>query len=206
MISTRRTGFSLIEALVVLAIGGMALAVIFSIGVKAGDSGFALGRRALSVADADVALMDFRSLVRSISLRPPATIDPQNDQVIIGSRKRLEADIITERATACAPSGWQGRLILSIDIEQGRQVLNCQAGALKVALMTLPAGQEAQLAYSSDQSTWLSQYESPPQTLNAESFRRQLLWVRLTAGPRLDVVEASFSSAPGLWIRPSADF
>ena len=38
MQTARRAGFSLIEALVVLAIGGMALAVIFSIGIKAGDT------------------------------------------------------------------------------------------------------------------------------------------------------------------------
>ena len=206
MQSARRSGFSLIEALVVLAIGGMALAVIFSIGVKAGDTGFALGRRAMSVADADVAQMDFRSLVSSLSLRPPNTIDPDSDRPVIGSAKKLEADVVTERATACAPNGWQGRLTLSIDVAEGRQVLNCQAGERIVALMTLPAGQDATLAYSTDLMNWVSQYESPPQMMTIDHFKHQKLWVRLKAGPRLDVIEVGYSGAPMLWIRSSADF
>lgn len=202
----RRPGFSLIEALVVLAIGGMAMAVIFSIGLKAGDTGFALGRRAMSVADTDVAVMDLRSLIRSIALRPPATINPDYDQRLFGTPQRLEADVVTQRATLCTPTGWSGRLILSIEVEEGRQVLNCQAGSQKRTIMALPPGQEARLSYSVNQINWQDQYQSPEQTINAENFRSQTLWVRLTGGPRLEVIEAAYSSQPGLWIRPSVDF
>ena len=92
MQTARRAGFSLIEALVVLAIGGMALAVIFSIGIKAGDTGFSLGRRAMSVADADVAISDLRAIIRSLSLRPPAAIVEGVDRPIVAGPDRLEAD------------------------------------------------------------------------------------------------------------------
>ena len=66
----QRSGFSLIEALVVLAIGGMALAIIFSIGIKAGDTGFSLGRRAMSAADLDVSVSDVRVLIAPFPAHP----------------------------------------------------------------------------------------------------------------------------------------
>lgn len=140
MQTARRAGFSLIEALVVLAIGGMALAVIFSIGIRAGDTGFSLGRRAMSVADADVAISDLRAIIRSISVRPPISILEGVDQPIVASPERLEADVVMERATGCAPQGWAGRLTLSIEPQAGERVLMCQAGPRKTPIMTLPRG------------------------------------------------------------------
>lgn len=110
-----RSGFSLIEALVVLAIGGMALAIIFSIGVKAGDTGFGLGRRAMSAADSDVAASDLRTLIRSLALRPPDTFLGGLDQPVVGDPIRLEGDVVIERATQCAPQGWAGRLVLAVE-------------------------------------------------------------------------------------------
>ena len=41
-------GFSLMEAMVVLIIGGMALMLVFAIGGRAAEIGFGLGRRALA--------------------------------------------------------------------------------------------------------------------------------------------------------------
>lgn len=102
MQTARRSGFSLIEALVVLAIGGMALAVIFSIGIKAGDSGFSLGRRAMSVADADVAVSDLRSIIRSVSVRPPASMLEGVDQPILAAPDRLEVCLSSEHLAQIA--------------------------------------------------------------------------------------------------------
>lgn len=207
MQTARRAGFSLIEALVVLAIGGMALAVIFSIGIKAGDTGFALGRRAMSVADADVAISDLRAIIRSISLRPPATIVEGVDQPIVAGPERLEADAVMERATGCAPQGWAGRLTLTIETQGAERVLMCQAGPRKTPIMTLPRGATAAFSYSSDSATWVAAFESPRAPSNdTESFRSQSLWVRLHAGPTLDIVDLAASGRPERWTRPDAAF
>lgn len=207
MQTARRAGFSLIEALVVLAIGGMALAVIFSIGIKAGDTGFALGRRAMSVADADVAISDLRSIIRSISLRPTATILEGVDQPIVAGPERLEADAVMERATGCAPQGWAGRLILSLETQGGERVLMCQAGSRKTPIMTLPHGATAAFSYSTDSMIWSPAFESPRAPANdMESFHSQALWVRLNGGPTLDIVDLAASGRPERWTRPDAPF
>jgi len=207
MQTARRAGFSLIEALVVLAIGGMALAVIFSIGIKAGDTGFSLGRRAMSVADADVAISDLRAIIRSISLRPPATIVEGVDLPIIAGPERLEADAVMERATSCAPQGWAGRLILTIETQGPERVLMCQAGQHKTPIMTLPRGATPAFSYSSDSAIWTPAFESPRRPSNeTESFRSQSLWIRLHAGPALDILDIAASGRPERWTRPDAAF
>lgn len=208
MQTARRSGFSLIEALVVLAIGGMALAVIFSIGIKAGDTGFSLGRRAMAVADADVAISDLRSIIRSISLRPTAMIIEGVDQPVIAGPLRLEADAVMERATGCAPQGWAGRLTLTIETQGAERVVMCQAGPRKTPIMTLPRGSAAAaFSYSSDRAAWVSAFESPKAPSNdTESFRSQSLWVRLRGGPTLDIVDMAASGRPERWTRPDAAF
>jgi prepilin-type N-terminal cleavage/methylation domain-containing protein len=207
MQTASRSGFSLIEALVVLAIGGMALAVIFSIGIKAGDSGFSLGRRAMSVADADVAISDLRSIIRSISLRPPAAIVEGVDLPIVAGPDRLEADAVMERATGCAPEGWAGRLTLTLETQGADRVVMCQAGPRKTPIMVLPRGAAAAFSYSPDGATWTPSFETPRGApLNMENFRSQSLWVRLNGGPRMDIVDLIYSGQPALWMRPSAEF
>lgn len=208
MQTARRSGFSLIEALVVLAIGGMALAVIFSIGIKAGDTGFSLGRRAMAVADADVAISDLRSIIRSLNLRPPSMIIEDVDQPIVAGPARLEADVVMERATGCAPQGWAGRLTLTIETQGAERVVMCQAGSRKTPIMTLPRGSAAAaFSYSADSSTWVSAFESPRAPVNdTGALRSQSLWVRLQAGQTLDIVDMAASGRPERWIRPDAPF
>ncbi|WP_427791028.1 type II secretion system protein [Brevundimonas diminuta] len=205
MKTARRSGFSLIEALVVLAIGGMALAVIFSIGIKAGDTGFSLGRRAMSVADADVAISDLRSIIRSVSVRPPASMMEGVDRPILAAPDRLEADVVMERATGCAPQGWAGRLTLSLSAG-GEPALMCQAGDRTVTLMTLPGGAGAALSYSENGQEWGPTFETPNAlATGTEGMRSRQFFVRLKAGS-VDVIETASSGLPGRWARPDVDF
>lgn len=204
MSRSRRAGFSLIEALVVLAIGGLALAVIFSIGTKAGDAGFKLGRGAMAAADRDVAVGDVRATVRSIALRPPTTFLPDVDKPMDGQAQRLEAEVVMERATQCAPQGWTGRLVLEILNEGGERVLTCQAGDRpRTRLMVLGAGESA-FTYSTDGVTWNPAYANTPQPRGDGPLLPENLWVRLDA-PSVDVVELASSGQPETWIRVGAD-
>lgn len=201
----QRPGFSLIEALVVLAIGGMALSIIFTIGVKAGDTGFGLGRRAMAAADADVTLSDIRTLLRSVALRPPVAFVEGVDVPVVGDAQRFETDVITERATQCAPRGWTGRMILVIAPSEDGSILTCQTTGEPMVLMRF--GQSpAAFAYSTDGQTWSSRYTNfrqRPRGLDAElAFRSETIWIRLAARPQVDIVEIASSGQPQLWTRP----
>lgn len=206
MTFSARSGFSLIEALVVLAVGGMALAIIFSIGVKAGDTGFSLGRRALTAADSDVAASDLRTLIRSVALRPSRTFIVGVDQPVVGAADRLEADVVMERATQCAPQGWAGRMILSIELRGAEQVLYCEAGGPRAVLATVRPGQPAALSYSTDGLSWSPVFSNAPSANTAGAFQSERLFVRFSAPPTIDILESVSSSRPQLWIRPDAQF
>ncbi len=200
-----RSGFSLIEALVVLAIGGMALAIIFSIGVKAGDTGFGLGRRAMSAADADVAASDLRTILHSLALRPPNTYLVDVDQPVVGDPARLEGDVVMERATQCAPQGWAGRLVLAIEPRGAGKVLTCRAGATTTVLIEAPIG--AAFSYSADGQAWAPTYTNqPPAQPRFGELRSEAVWIRFAAAPVADIVEMASSGRPEAWVRPDAGY
>lgn len=204
MTSRPRSGFSLIEALVVLAIGGMALAIIFSIGVKAGDTGFGLGRRAMTTSEADVAASDLRTIIRSIALRPDATAIAALDQAVNGGPTELQADVVMERATQCAPEGWAGRLTLGIEPKGGRNALVCTAGNRRTTLLTSP-NPTAAFSYSTDGATWTQTYTNQPLPQQAfEALHSETVWVRFAAQP-IDIVERVTSGRPEAWGRPDVE-
>ncbi|WGM32274.1 prepilin-type N-terminal cleavage/methylation domain-containing protein [Brevundimonas sp. NIBR11] len=198
------SGFSLIEALVVLAIGGMALAIIFSIGVKAGDTGFGLGRRAMTVADADIATSDLRSILRSVVLRPANTFVVGVDRPVLGSRDELDTEVVMERSTQCAPQGWAGRMVLRIEPRDGKVLLTCTAGGKTRTLIDF-ADNPAAFSYSVDGQTWTPTYTNAPiDGVRDEVLRSQSLWIRLAGPPIADVVEHAASGRPLVWVRPDA--
>lgn len=203
----RHSGFSLIEALVVLAIGGMALAIIFSIGTKAGDTGFSLGRRAMAAADTDLATSDLRSILRSVLVRPRLGFIPDLDTPVEGAIDRLEADVVMERATQCAPQGWSGRLTLRFNPADGGQALVCEAGR-RSSRLALLRGQNARFAYSTDAGqTWSDTYSDRPQGSASENdlLNSSEVMIRLFSPPDLDVVETVSSGAPIRWRHRDAE-
>lgn len=199
-----RQGFSLIEALVVLAVGGMALAIIFGIGISAGDAGFALGRRALSAADGDIANGDLRTIIRSLSISPVALRRP-DDRQIVGEATRIEGEVVMERGTACAPQGWSGLLTLTVEGEGPTRALVCR-GAREARLIPLPRGAPA-FAYSTDGLAWTPRFSTLDQVADQDgTVRSTRLWVRFSAPPVVDIVETAASGRPELWIRRVDEF
>ncbi len=201
-----RAGFSLIEALVVLAISGMALAVIFSIGVRAGDSGFALGRRAMSAADQDIAVADLRSIFRSVIVQPSRTLRPEIDQPFFGTSDRFEGQVVMERATQCAPAGWSGRVILDVERQGEGSVLVCQAGTYRRRLLE-SRERNATLSYSRDGRSW-SQAATNAQATASDpgSVKSEVLYIRFSGGPQSDVLEMASSGRPEVWARATDAF
>lgn len=198
-------GFSIVEALVVLAISGMALAIIFTIGIRAGDAGFALGRRAMSAADLDLAVSDLRSLLRSYELRPVDTFVQGVDQPLIGTAERIEGPAVMERATQCAPEGWSGQLVLSVEGQGQNRALVCQAGEHRAVLFELDAA-PGTFSYSTDAMSWSNAYENRKSERPSEDgARSQAVFIRFEARPVTDVVERLASGRPAKWFRFDLD-
>lgn len=196
-----RSGFSLIEALVVLAVGGMALAIIFSIGMHASKSGFAIGRNAMSAADADITAGEIRTLLRSFIVRPRVSLRPEIDQPLIGDAARLSGEVVTERATRCAPAGWSGRLTLAVSrMSGGGQELTCEVDGETTRLLTMPEG-GASFAFSSDGLTWSPTYSGAAAPVAADDeglLRLTRVWIRLDT-PDGGILDFSSSGEPLFW-------
>lgn len=199
--SSPRPGFSLIEALVVLAIGGMALAIIFSIGLQAGDSGFSLGRRAMAAADSDIASSDLRAVIRSLAVRPPAMFAPEIDEPIRGQASRLEGDLVMERATQCGPRGWSGRLVLAIEPRGPGRALVCEAADRRATLITSRSADMA-FSYSEDGVVWSDQWTNAPTGRDSVETQPPIkVYVRLKADAATDIVESASSGPVRPWAR-----
>ncbi len=198
----RRSGFSLIEALVVLAIGGMALAIIFSIGTKAGDTGFKLGRGAMAAADTDVAFSDLRTILGSLVLRPPGTFLADVDEPIDGEESRLSAEVVMTRATICAPQGWAGRLTLVVEPFENGQRLSCEIEGARTPLLALPRG-SGRFSYSEDGVAWRSSYSNDPSRFDKPNdIARLQLYVRFVGdGGGVDIIEGLSSGRIERWVR-----
>jgi len=207
MRSRARTGFSLIEALVVLAIGSMALVLIFSIGRSASENGFRLGRGALAAADNEIAVADARTAIGSLLIRPVATIRDPERQAVTGDAASIEGEAVMRRATACAPRGWQGRLRLVIEPVGGRPALVCLVGNRSVRLMMLSQG--AAFSYSSDGVVWTSTWTNAPETgsssTTAPPLESAFVYVRLANPGGPDIMETVSSGFPSNWFIPSAE-
>lgn len=198
-----RTGFSLIEALVVLAIGSMALALIFSIGRSASDNGFRLGRNALTAADNEIAVADARTAISSLLIRPVAVITEPEREAIMGTATSIEGEAVMRRATACAPRGWQGRLRLSIEPVGGRPALFCHAGRKSVRLMLLGPG--AAFSYSTDGVLWAPAWTNAPATgaVTVPPLESASVYLRLSNPGGPDIMETAATGFPSSWFIPS---
>ena len=200
-----RTGFSLIEALVVLAIGSMALALIFSIGRSASDNGFRLGRNALTAADNEIAVSDARTAIGSLLIRPVAAIRDPEREAIIGTSNSIEGEAVMRRATACAPRGWQGRLRLSIEPVAGRPALICHAGVRSTRLILLGPG--AAFSYSTDGEVWSTAWTNAPElqsgSVTATPLVSSFVYLRLSNPGGPDIMETAASGYPASWVIPS---
>lgn len=198
----QRSGFSLIEALVVLAIGGMALAIIFSIGTKAGDTGFKLGRGAMAAADRDVAFGDLRTVMRSFALRPPGTFLADVDEPVVGDESRLAGEVVMRRATVCAPEGWAGRMTLLVESYESGRRLSCERDGLRIPLLELPRG-SGRFTYSQDGASWTTRYSNDPSGFDAPADVTGLrLFVRFEGSvDDVDIVEGLTSGPIERWVR-----
>lgn len=183
MSRNNRSGFSVLEAIIVLAISGTALLLVFEMGVSGSQRGFRLGNRALAAADADPGAGSLRAIIRG------ARFDSAGRAMAgargpIGDARVFSTPVSVDRATVCGPAG-PGSLQLALTPTPRGDLLTCSTGRdnpPRTLLDLRPS--RGRFAYSDDAVVWRESWarRSPPPG------RR--LYVRLTSPDgRVDIVE-----------------
>ncbi len=199
----RLGGFSLIEALIVLIVAGFALMLIFSIGGQAARSGFALGRRALTVADGEVSQDELRSLVSALVLAP-AGADPAAMKLdpFVGAASGFQADAILTRSGLCGPAGPAGQLKVAIDEQPGGDLVTCQARGQTVIVVADLRPRRVRFSYSADGVAWRDDW-SPPPADRRQPLAEQSVFIRLASDDgRVEWVDRATSGPPWLYPQP----
>lgn len=152
----RRAGFSVIEALVVLLIGGAALLMIFQVGVQGSQTGLRLGNRALSVADAEPGIESLRLILRGLarSSRSGAAAE--------GDARGLLATVDLERPTLCAGAGPAHTLELRLVSRGNAENLTCGHTRGEPEVLLELGATRGRFSYSADGRVWRSQLRDVP--------------------------------------------
>jgi prepilin-type N-terminal cleavage/methylation domain-containing protein len=201
----RRRGFSLIEALIVLLVAGMALMLVFSIGGDSARTGFQLGRRALAAADGEVAEDELRGLIAALELAP-ARRDPAKVKLapFAGDARGFTADAVLARPGPCGPAGPAGRLRVAIERYGDGDEVICQAGAAAPVMVADLRPRHARFAYSLDGAHWSDGYASPTSFDPKADPAEQALFIRLASDDGLvDIVGRASSGPPWLYPAPT---
>jgi type II secretory pathway pseudopilin PulG len=198
-------GFSLIEALIVLLVGGMALMLVFSIGGQSARTGFALGRRALAAADAEVARDEVRSLIDALQLAP-AGADPARLKLAppSGFARGFAANAVLARPGVCGPTGPAGRLVVAIQSRPDGDVVVCQAGGAPAVVVADLTPRRARFSYSADGAAWSDRWRAPEPSFDRNAApREQAVYIRLASDDGVvDVVGRASSGPPWLYPPP----
>lgn len=204
--SKRVAGFSVLEAVIVLAITGLALTIVFSIGSRASEMGFRLGRRVLDISDSEIATLGFHTVVSSMvapSSSDAAPGEKYSPPSLVGDPQHLEAEAITDRKTTCGAEGELGLVKLTVQNAPARAVLYCQAGSgPSVPLLDL-GKHTVSFSYSTDGETWtdtVTVHPGKPPGVDAEGFKRgvpKTVFVRLSSTDgAVTLVERAWSGRP----------
>ncbi len=186
----------------VLAIAGMALALVFGVGMRGVQTGFRLGRRALDAADQEVAQDSLRTLLRGLSV-PPAGMDAVRAGVRepSGGPKSLQGDAVLDADTPCADAGPARDVRLEIDSAPDGDILMCAVGqGTRRTLLDLRP-RRASFAYAGNGRGWNSAWPEPPAFgPGPGAVRARRVFVRLaTDDGQVEVLDAAGSGRPDLY-------
>ncbi len=188
-----------------LIVAGFALMLVFSIGGQAARTGFALGRRALTVADGEVSQDELRGLVGALVLAP-AGADPAAMKLdpFVGGPHGFEADAILSRSGLCGPAGPAGQLKVAIDAQGGGDLVTCQARGQTAIVVADLRPRRVRFSYSADGANWRDDW-SPPPVDPHHAFVEQSVFIRLASDDgRVEWVDRATSGPPWLYPQPLA--
>lgn len=189
-----------------LIVAGMALMLVFAIGARAAQTGFGLGRRALAVADSEVAQDDLRGIIRGLMLAPVG-IDPASVGAapLVGDARGFSAQAAPQRAGVCTGAGPAGLVHIALESDSGGDVVTCQAGAAPKVVLADLHPRRARFAYSDDGRSWRERWNPLPSWAAAglHPVAQQQLFVRLlTDDGRVEIIERASSGPPLLFPPP----
>jgi hypothetical protein len=201
-------GFSLIEALVVLLVAGMALMLVFSIGGQSARTGFSLGRRALAAADDEVTQDQLRSLIRDLT-PAPIGVDPAPFGLapFVGDASGFQGDAVLDRAGVCGDAGPVGHLRVAIESHADGDVVSCQVGAAATRLVADLRPRRVRFTYSTDGVQWSDGWRAPavaraPIAGPTPPARSASVFIRLASDDgRIELMERANSGPPWLFPR-----
>jgi type II secretory pathway pseudopilin PulG len=195
-----RGGFSLIEALVVLAVAGAALMLIFSVGLRSTEIAFRLGRRALDVADRQLATDALRTVVRGLDVAPSGAVPRLGGSTLAGDSRGFAGSAVLAAATPCAGSGLLARVTIALVGDASGDIVTCRADGQPATRLVDLRPRRARFSYSEDGRTWRETWRDlPALTAAAQRPRERTVYVRLaTDDGRVEVVERATSGRPDL--------
>jgi len=196
--TARQRGFSLIEALVVLAVAGAALMLIFSVGVRSTEIAFRLGRRALDLADRQVSTDALRVVVRGLVIPPAGPMARADASDASGTPREFGGPAVLATATPCARSGPAARVTVSLVGDAGGDVITCRADEGPAAVLADLRPRRARFSYSEDGARWRESWRATPDLMDrARSPRERGVYVRLaTDDGQVEVIERATSGRP----------
>ena len=189
-----------------LTISAMALMLVFSIGSRATETGFRLGRDALGQADRSVAIDSLRTIIDGFMVTPSGIRpDVLRIPAVEGAADRLSGDVILTRSTLCAPAGPARDLTLEIrPLDGGSQVL-CAVGQGEPVVM-FATDTPIAFAYSEDGTVWSAAWSNADEAETGETdefgalLRDRTLLVRLAADDgRFELIAAARTGRPQLF-------
>lgn len=160
----RKAGFTLLEALVVLAVTGLTLGLVFSVTSRSAVTAYRLGDRAQGVAERQVATTAYRGIISSFVIPPLTTRAGAEggqeadamDTSFLGEARQVSGEWLADRGGPCGPVGTYGRLTLALVATEDRSTaLTCQLDDAEPVQMILMKFRDAQFQYSEDGVEWL---------------------------------------------------
>ncbi len=205
-LASSQSGFSLMEAMVVLIVAGMALMLVFAVGGRATQLGFRIGRQALGVADGELAEDNLRTVMASMTLwpanlpLPPPTVEVDRTR-FEGAPSFFRGDALLGKATLCAGAGPAHALRVDIQSMSGGDVVTCRVGNGPPTLITDLRPRRARFDYSTDGSRWSDHWTGADSVVlgAAAQPKEQALYIRLaTLDGSIDIMDRAASGRPDL--------
>jgi len=195
----------LIEALIVLAVAGMALMLVFSVGLRAVDAGFRLGRRSLETADLRFADEALRRIVRDLELAPLDPAAPTAVEIparFSGDARGFVGDALLRTAAPCADPGPTRALSVRLQARPDGDVLLCAIQDRPSTVLLDLRPRRARFAYSTDGVAWRDAWRPSRPPLGrplAASPEERSVYVRLTTDDgAIQMIERASSGRPAL--------
>jgi type II secretory pathway pseudopilin PulG len=157
-----KAGFTLIEAVVALAVTAMTCSILFAIGARGGQTVLRLGNRALETADSQLARDTYRSVIESLVVPGLTTVTQAQggvdmtdvDTSLTGDAGSVSAKWLGLRSTACGAAGDSGRMVLTLATVNSHSVVTCQLDDGQAINLLDLGPREAHFEYSEDGETW----------------------------------------------------